>query len=72
MEISVLVLVFSFVILLAMNVPIAFSIGIATILTMLFTIAPEPAVTTVAQRMATGINSFALLAIGGLMLRRRR
>ena len=63
MEISVLVLIFSFVILLAMNVPIAFSIGIATILTMLFTIAPMPAVTTVAQRMATGINSFALLAI---------
>ncbi|MCI0496389.1 TRAP transporter large permease [candidate division KSB1 bacterium] len=63
MEISVLVLLISFVILLAMNVPIAFSIGISTILTMLFTIAPMPAVTTVAQRMATGINSFALLAI---------
>ncbi|MEE4312576.1 MAG: TRAP transporter large permease [candidate division KSB1 bacterium] len=63
MDISVLVLLLSFVILLAINVPIAFSIGIATILTMLFTIAPVPAVTTVAQRMATGINSFALLAI---------
>ncbi|MCU0643469.1 MAG: TRAP transporter large permease [bacterium] len=63
MEISVLVLLISFVILLAMNVPIAFSIGISTILTMLFTIAPMPAVTTIAQRMATGINSFALLAI---------
>lgn len=63
MEISILVLIISFVILLAMNVPIAFSIGISTIFTMLFTIAPMPAVTTVAQRMATGINSFALLAI---------
>lgn len=63
MEISVLVLVISFVILLAINVPIAFSIGIATTLTMLFTIAPAPSITTVAQRMATGINSFALLAI---------
>ncbi len=30
---------------------------------MLFTIAPVPAITTVAQQMATGINSFALLAI---------
>jgi tripartite ATP-independent transporter DctM subunit len=30
---------------------------------MLFTIAPLPAITTVAQQMATGINSFALLAI---------
>jgi hypothetical protein len=40
MEISVLVLVMSFIILLAMNVPIAISIGISTVLTMLFTIAP--------------------------------
>ena len=63
MEISVLVLIISFVILLALSVPIAISIGVATILTMLFTIAPEPAITTVAQQMATGINSFALLAI---------
>jgi tripartite ATP-independent transporter DctM subunit len=30
---------------------------------MLFTISPMPALTTVAQRMATGINSFTLLAI---------
>lgn len=63
MEISVLVLVVSFVILLALSVPIAISIGISTILTMLFTIQSTPAITTVAQQMATGINSFALLAI---------
>jgi len=63
MDISVIVLIVSFVILLALNVPIAISIGISTILTMLFTIAPGPAITTVAQQMATGINSFALLAI---------
>ncbi|MCA9734584.1 MAG: TRAP transporter large permease [Deferribacteres bacterium] len=63
MEISVIVLIISFVILLALNVPIALAIGISTILTMLFTIAPGPAITTVAQQMATGINSFALLAI---------
>jgi len=63
MDISVAVLVFSFVVLLALNVPIALAIGISTILTMLFTIAPGPAITTVAQQMATGINSFALLAI---------
>ena len=63
MEISGLVLVISFVVLLSLSVPIAISIGVATILTMLFTIAPGPAVTTVAQQMATGINSFALLAI---------
>lgn len=63
MDVSVFVLIISFVILLAASVPISYSIGIATILTMLFTIQTGPAVTTVAQRMATGLDSFALLAI---------
>ena len=63
MELSIIVLLFSFIVLLALNVPIAISIGVSTVLTMLFTIAPAPAITTVAQQMATGINSFALLAI---------
>ncbi len=63
METSVLVLALSFLFLLAIGLPIAYGIGISTVLTMLFTIAPGPAVTTVAQRMATGIDSFALLAI---------
>ncbi len=63
MEMSVVVLVVSFVALLALSLPIAYCIGISTVLTMLFTIASGPAVTTVAQRMATGIDSFALLAI---------
>lgn len=60
---EVLVLVVSFVILLALGVPVAFSIGISALLTMLVSIAPEPAFTTMAQRMATGLDSFALLAI---------
>ncbi len=63
MELSILVLVISFVVLLFLNVPIAISIGISTLLTMLFTIDFTPAVMTLAQRMAGGINSFALLAI---------
>ncbi|MFC1481823.1 TRAP transporter large permease [Candidatus Neomarinimicrobiota bacterium] len=63
MDLSVLVLIVSFVVLLLANVPIAISIGVATLLTMFFTISPGPAITTVAQQMATGINSFALLAI---------
>lgn len=63
MELSVVVLVVSFTALILMNVPIAVSIAGSTLLTMLFTIAPGPAITTVAQQMATGINSFALLAI---------
>ncbi len=61
--IDVIVLVSSFVILLMIGVPISFSIGIATLFTMLISIQPMPAVTTVAQRMATGLDSFALLAI---------
>ncbi|MEM9884789.1 MAG: TRAP transporter large permease subunit [Bacteroidota bacterium] len=61
MEVAILVL--SFVTLLALRVPIAWSIGIATILTMLASIPALPAVTTIAQRMATGLDSFPLLAI---------
>lgn len=60
---EVIVLVVSFIILLILGVPIAFSIGIAALLTMLVNIAPEAAFTTLAQRMATGLDSFALLAI---------
>ncbi len=70
---EVLILVLSFIILLMIGVPIAFSIGISGILTMLMSIDTMPALTTFAQRMATGLDSFALLAIpffvlaGGIM-----
>lgn len=60
---GIFILVFSFIILLTMGVPIAFSIGISGILTMLVSIDSLPAFTTYAQRMATGLDSFALLAI---------
>ena len=60
---GVFILVISFIILLSMGVPIAFSIGISGIITMLVTIDSLPAFTTFAQRMATGLDSFALLAI---------
>nr|WP_241558312.1 TRAP transporter large permease [Mariniphaga sediminis] len=60
---EVFVLVFSFIILLVIGVPIAFSIGISGILTMLVSIDVVPALTTFSQRMATGLDSFALLAI---------
>lgn len=61
MEIAILVV--SFIVLLAIGVPIAWSIGLSSILTMLVSIPAIPAFTTVAQRMATGLDSFALLAI---------
>ncbi|MGC9343017.1 MAG: TRAP transporter large permease [Bacteroidales bacterium] len=60
---EVLVLVLSFVILLTIGVPIAFSIGLSGIITMLISIDSMAAFTTFAQRMATGLDSFALLAI---------
>lgn len=63
MELSIIVLLGSFALLLMLHVPISISIGLSTLLTMLFTIDAGPAVVTIAQRMASGINSFALLAI---------
>ena len=61
--VHVLVLVVAFATLLLLGVPVAFAIGIGTLITMLLGMAAEPALTTVAQRMATGLDSFALLAI---------
>ena len=54
MEISVLILLLSFVVLLVIGVPVSICIGAATVLTMLVTIDTMPALTTVAQRMASG------------------
>src|SRR5690606_28708266 len=68
MEFSIIVLRASFAIMLAFNCPLSNSIGIATVLTLLFTMAAGPAVTTIAQRMAGGINGFALLPITFLIL----
>ena len=63
MELSVIILLVTFFVLLFLNVPISFSIGIATLATMLYSVDFFPAIVTVAQRMIGGINSFALLAI---------
>lgn len=59
----ILVLVLSFIGLLAIGTPVAWSIAISSLMTMLVSIPAMPALTTVAQRMATGLDSFALLAI---------
>lgn len=61
MEIAILVI--SFIILIGLGVPIAWGIGLSSLFTMLVSIPAIPAFTTVAQRMATGLDSFALLAI---------
>ena len=60
---EVFVLIIGFVILLGLGFPVAWSIGITSLLTMLVSIDTLPAITTVAQRMATGLDSFTLLAI---------
>lgn len=62
-HIPILVLVISFVCLLVIGTPVAWSIAISSLLTMLVSIPAIPAFTTISQRMATGLDSFALLAI---------
>lgn len=61
--IPVLVLVISFLCLLSIGTPVAWSIAMSALLTMLVSIPALPAFTTVSQRMGTGLDSFALLAI---------
>ena len=61
--IEILILVLSFLILLSIGVPVAWSIGISCVLTLLVSLDSMAAYTTVAQRMATGLDSFSLLAI---------
>ena len=56
----VFILVSTFVILFALGVPIAFSLGLSTLATMLVTMDWVPAVTTIAQRMAGGIYTLSL------------
>jgi len=60
---EILLLVISFLILLSLGVPVAWSIGISCLLTLAVSIDSIAAFTTMAQRMATGLDSFSLLAI---------
>jgi tripartite ATP-independent transporter DctM subunit len=61
-DLPILVLVVSFIILLLLNVPVAFCMGISTVLAFL-TMGDLPAFVAVAHKIATGIDSFSLLAI---------
>lgn len=61
--IEVLILVVSFLIFLSLRVPIAFAIGLAALFTLLSAMPFLPSVTTLAQRMATSLDSFTLSAI---------
>lgn len=57
------IILLSLVILLATGVPIAFSIGIASIITILTTVPADVATLTAAQRTFVGMSSFTLTAI---------
>lgn len=61
--ISIIILVVIFVSLMALGVPVAWSLGLSGFVTLLVTVATVPAATTIAQRMGTGLDSFSLLAI---------
>ncbi|WP_442846397.1 TRAP transporter large permease [Leeuwenhoekiella sp. H156] len=61
--IEIVVLVLVFFLLLAIGVPVAWSIGISCLCTIMISIDSMASFTTIAQRMATGLDSFSLLAI---------
>ncbi len=61
--IEVLILVLSFVIFVGLRVPIAYAIGLAALVTLIYSMPFLPSVTTLAQRMATSLDSFTLSAI---------
>ncbi|MBW8243552.1 TRAP transporter large permease subunit [Muricauda oceani] len=61
MEISILIL--SFLILISLRVPVAWSLGVSSMLTLLVSVDTFPALTTIAQRLVTGLDSFSILAI---------
>ena len=58
-----LILGLVFFVLLLLGIPISFAIGTAAVAALLMSLDPSAATTVIAQRMATGLDSFALLAI---------
>ncbi len=61
--ISIVILILSFIVLMGIGVPVAWSLGISSFFTLMVSVAVIPSATTIAQRMGTGLDSFALLAI---------
>ncbi|MBU2914337.1 MULTISPECIES: TRAP transporter large permease [Reichenbachiella] len=62
-HLEIYTLVISFILFLLLGVPVAYSVGLSSLLTILVNIDTMPAFTTIAQRMGTGLDSFSLLAI---------
>ena len=63
MLLTIAVLLGIFFILVMLGVPIAVSIALASVSTLMLSMSFDPAVTTMAQRLAGGLDSFTLLAI---------
>lgn len=61
--IGILVLGVSFLIFLSFGVPVAYSLGLSAVLTLVISVDSLASFTALAQRMATGLDSFTLLAI---------
>jgi tripartite ATP-independent transporter DctM subunit len=59
----IIVLFGTFFVFLGLGVPISFGIGIASLLTIMLTLPFEAALSVISQKMASGLDSFALLAI---------
>ncbi|MGL4186151.1 MAG: TRAP transporter large permease [Thiotrichaceae bacterium] len=59
----ILTLFGSFAVLLLLGIPVSFAIGLSSLLTIGITLPWDTAITVVAQRMAVGLDNFALLAI---------
>lgn len=60
---EVLILTLSFLVLLSIRVPVAYAIGLSGLFTLIVAMPFMPSVTTLAQRMATSLDSFTLSAI---------
>lgn len=60
---TILTLAGSFFVLLAIGVPISFAIGISSLLTIMLAIPFDAAIAVISQKMASGLDSFSLLAI---------
>jgi len=63
METGIIVLIVSFLLLLTIGVPVSYSLGVSATLTLLLSISPLAAFTTIAVRLASSLDSFTLLAI---------
>ncbi|MGF1725651.1 TRAP transporter large permease [Photobacterium nomapromontoriensis] len=59
----ILTLFGSFAVLLTFGIPVSFAIGLSSLATIMMSLPLEPAIAVVAQRMAAGLDNFALLAI---------